>query len=58
MARKRGAFGKLVLVAVLVLAAIGGYTIWKSKPAQDGYTTAKKTYDKAERAAKAAHKAW
>jgi hypothetical protein len=58
MARKRGAFGKLILVVVLVLAAVGGYTIWNAKPTQDGISAAKRTADKAEKAAKAAEKAW
>lgn len=58
MARKRGAFGKLIILATLVLAVVGGYTIWKAKPTQNGYSAAKKTYDQASRAAKAAHKAW
>lgn len=58
MARKRGSFGKLVVLVVLALAVVGGYTIWKAKPTQDGISTAKKTMNKAEKAAKAAERAW
>lgn len=58
MARKRGTIGKFVVMVVFALAAVGAYTIWKAKPTQDGISSAKKTYDKAERAAKAAGKAW
>jgi predicted negative regulator of RcsB-dependent stress response len=48
----------IVAIAVLALAAYGGYTLWKAKSTQDGYTAAKRTYDKVEKAAKAAHGAW
>lgn len=58
MARKRGAFGKLMVLVVLALAAVGGYTIWKARPTQDGISAAKRTVDKAEKAAKAAERAW
>ena len=58
MARKRGSFGKLVVLVVLALAVVGGYTIWKAKPTQDGISAAKRTADRAEKAAKAAEKAW
>ncbi len=58
MARKRGTFGKLVLVAVLGLAALGAWTVWHTKPARDGYTAAKRTVEKAGKAAEAAGKAW
>jgi len=58
MARKRGTIGKLVVLAVLALAIVGSWTIWKAEATQNGYTTAKKTYNKAEKAAKAAHRAW
>jgi hypothetical protein len=58
MARKRGTFSKLMVLAVLVLAVVGGYTVWKAKPTQDGISAAKRTADKAEKVAKAAKKAW
>ncbi len=58
MARKRGTFGKLVVLAVLALAVVGGYTLWHTKPVKDGYSAAKRTVDKAEKAAKAAERAW
>jgi predicted negative regulator of RcsB-dependent stress response len=58
MARKRGRIRKLVVAVVLILAAVGGYTIWKAKPTQDGISAAKKTADRAEKAAKAAERAW
>jgi len=58
MARKRGTFGKLIVLVVLALAVVGGYTIWKAKPTQSGISAAKRTVDKAEKAAKAAEKAW
>ena len=58
MARKRGTIGKLLVLVVLALAVVGGYTIWKAKPTQDGISAAKRTAEKAEKAAKAAERAW
>jgi len=51
MARKRhGLFGRIVMLAILGLALVGGWTIWHAKSARDGYTAAKRTVEKAERA--------
>lgn len=58
MARKRGAIGRLVVLVVLALAVVGGWTVWHAQATRDGYTAAKRTYGKAERAAKAAQGAW
>lgn len=56
--RKNGRLAKLMVLCVLGLAAFGAYTIWKAKPTQDGISAAKRTVDKAEKAAKAAERAW
>lgn len=56
--RKRGMIGKVLVLAVLVLAVVGAWTIWHTQAAQDGISAAKKAAGKAERAAKAARKAW
>jgi flagellar basal body-associated protein FliL len=58
MARKRGSFGKLMVLVVLTLAAFGGYTIWTAKPTQNGIATANGYGAKVEKAAKAAETAW
>jgi len=58
MAKKRGTFGKLLILAVLALAVVGGYTLWHSKPAEDGVSAAKRTAEKAAKAVQAAEKAW
>ena len=58
MARRRNIFSKFIILMVLVLAAVGGYTVYNTKTAQDGLSAAQKAASKVEKASKAARKAW
>ena len=59
MARRRNStLGKFFTVTILVLVLIGGYTLYKTREAQNGIKSAEKTAKKVERVVRAAEKAW
>jgi len=58
MARKRGTFGKLVVLAIVVLAVVGAWSIYKTRTAQDGISAAERVAKKTSKAVKAARRAW
>jgi hypothetical protein len=55
---RRGVVSKFFVLCVLVLAAVGIYTLWDANRAQDAYSAAKRAADKAGKSIEAAKRAW
>ena len=57
MARRRST-NRFFSVIIIILAAVGGYTIYRTHEAQTGIKSAEKMMKKVVKSANAAEKAW